>query len=96
MTDGEIKALFEKSDDENNRQNQRIGKLENQVEKITSLAMSIERMATSIEHMTDELKTQGIRIANLEQKPADRWEKIINAVLTAVVGVFIGWLIKGA
>ena len=53
--DAKLKAV----DDENNRQNHRLEKLEGVVEKITEIATSVQLLAQNVATMTKELEQQG-------------------------------------
>ena len=65
--DARMKAV----DDENNRQNHRIDKLEGALDKLNELASSVQLMAQNIATMTTELKRQSDRLEKIEQEPAE-------------------------
>lgn len=67
-------------DEENKRQNHRITVLEDTVQQINSLTVSVERMATNMEHMLEVLKNQSDRIGALEERPDGFQEQIEMAV----------------
>lgn len=79
-----------RQDAENERQNRRIALLEENVQQINSLTVSVERMATNMEHMLEVLKSQGDRIGALEKEPAEINKQIKQAIITAVVGTVVG------
>ena len=70
--------------DENDRQNKRIGVVEESVKEFNKLAMQIERIAVSIQQMTEELSKQGARLEQIESKPAKRWDALIGGIIGAV------------
>ena len=83
-------------DEENDRQNHRISILETGQAQINELVASVKVLAVNIERMSSELKTQGERLADIEAKPAKRWETIITCILTGIVGFFLSMLLNGS
>lgn len=83
-------------DDENNRQNHRIEKLEKAMDNLTDLTVNVGKLAVSMETMNKELARQGERLEKIEEKPAKRWDTVITGIITAVVGLLIGLLSSGA
>lgn len=86
--DAKLKAV----DDENNRQNHRLEKLESVVEKITEIATSVQLLAQNVATMTKELERQGKRLDRIEDEPADKWKKFTWLIVTGMVGAVIGFL----
>ena len=81
-------------DDENHRQNERLKKLEDVVEKISEIAASVQLLAQNVATMTKELERQGKRLEAIENEPADKWRKLTWLVITAVAGGIIGWILS--
>lgn len=52
--------------DEDNRQNKRLDALEETVRQISTLTMSVERLATNMESMTKQMEKQWKRLDSLE------------------------------
>ena len=77
----------------NKRQDARIAKLEDSVEKMTALTISVEKMAVSMEQMAKELKSQGERLEQIESKPAKRWDLIISGLLGAIAAAIGGGVV---
>lgn len=82
----------ERLNDENERQNKRINVLEKTVEKISSLATSTEKLATNMEHMLKEQEEQGRRLKTLEERDGEMWRKVTGYVITAVIGIVVGYI----
>lgn len=76
-------------DDEHKRQNKRITVLEEKVEDIGTLTASVESLARSVEQMAKAQEKQSKRLETLEQKPAKRWESLVEKALWAIVAAFI-------
>ena len=95
ITDEAFRQYSNRIDAENDRQNKRLAKLEDTVEKIQSLTVSVEKMAVSIDTMAKEISKQGVRLENIEKKPADNWNKLLWVIGTAIVGAVIGYILGG-
>ena len=80
-------------DDEHKRQNKRISDLEEKVEDIGSLTASVESLAKSIEQMAKAQEKQGKRLEVLEQKPAKRWEDLVDKIVWAVAAAVISFIL---
>lgn len=77
-------------DEENSRQNHRLAALESAVHEFSKLAISVEKMAVSMESMTEELKKQGTRLEQIEKEPADKWKNAVWLVVSALIAAGIG------
>ena len=86
----EFKQYSDKIELENKFQNERLNKLEKSVEQIHSLTVSVEKMAVSVESMAQELKSQGVKLSEIEKKPAQNWDKLVWVIVTALVGIALG------
>ncbi len=82
-------------EEENDRQNARLASLERSLQEISKITVQVERLATNIETLTASIKEQNGRLTDLEQKPAKRWDAIIGAVITGIVGILIGLVSAG-
>ena len=92
----EHEEFVRRVEDEEHRQNVRIGNLENQTQTIQSLAMSVDRLATSMDRMAQEQAEQGERLKALEQEPAESWKSIKKTAWTTIASVLAGSLATGA
>lgn len=81
-------------DAEHNRQNKRIADLENKVEDIGELTTSVASLAKSVEQMAKAQEKQGKRLEALEQKPAKKWESLVDKAVWAVVGALIAFALS--
>ncbi len=77
-------------DEQNERQDTRIKLLEKNVEKLTTLTTSVERLAVNIETMVKEQEKQGKRLENLENKDGEMWRSVVTYSTTAIIGIIIG------
>ena len=92
ITRAEHEEFRKRIEEENKRQNCRINKLEDTFEKINSLATSTEKLATSMEAMRKEQEEQGGRLKILEERDGEKWRKVVGYIVTAVVGIVVGFI----
>ncbi len=90
----EHKEFVRRMDEANERQSKRISILEEEVRQISDLTISINRMSISIENMTVQLVEQGKRLQALENRDGEMWRKVTGYLITAVVGIIIGFLFQ--
>ena len=74
--------------------NARIKDLEASVEKIVDLTIAVNNMANSIEAMVKEQKRQGEQIKLIESRDGERWRSVSGYVITAIIGIVIGFVFK--
>lgn len=79
-------------EDEHKRQNKRIDELEEALKQNSTLTVSVEKMAVSMEQMLTEQKRQGTRLEALEARDGEMWRKSIGYVVTTLLGLVIGYL----
>lgn len=83
-------------DSENERLSKRISVLENGLNEIHTLTVSVEKLATNMENMVKELESQGRRLEALEDRDGEKWRNAAGYVLTAVIGIVLGAVFKAA
>ena len=93
LTRREHEEVMLRLDAENSRQNARIGELEEQQKQITSLTISVEKLAVNMESMLRELSAQGNRLKVLENRDGEMWRKVVGCVITTLAGAIIGFVI---
>lgn len=81
----------ERIDAENNRQNKRLEILEESVKQNGELTRSVDKLATSMNSMLKEQEKQGQRLDSLEAKDGEMWRNTVGYVVTAVIGILIGF-----
>ena len=94
ITRAEHEEFRRRLEEENKRQDRRIELLENSIQQINTLATSVERLALSVEQMVKEQERQGDRLETLENRDGERWRQVVGYVITAIVGVVIGFAFK--
>ena len=89
-----FEAKLKNVDDENNRQNHRIDRLEGMLERLNDLASSVQVLAQNMASMKEELHRQGDRLDAIEKEPADKWKKFTWLIVTALAGAVVGFVIS--
>lgn len=82
-------------DEENDRQNHRLAILETGQAQIADLVSSVKVLAVNMETMSKELSKQGDRLAEIEGKPAKRWETVVACIITGILGFILNMMLSG-
>ena len=93
ITRAEHEEFKRRLEEENSRQDRRIALLEESVSKMGALSTSVEKLALSMESMVREQEKQGKRLETLESRDGEMWRKAVGYVLTAILGIVIGFVI---
>lgn len=80
--------------DEDKRQNKRIDVLEDTVRQIGDLTASVKELAVSMKNMAKLQEQQGERLEAIEKRDGEMWRKVTGYIITAVVGIVIGFIFK--
>ena len=89
------KEFARRIDEENVRQNHRIGNLEAQQKQINELISSVKVLAVNMEIMAKEQAKQGTRLEAIEDKPGKWWETVIACIITGIVGAIVSAFVAG-
>ena len=76
------------------RQDKRLELLEENVREIGALTTSVEKLAQSVESMVKEQEKQGRRLDELEGRDDEMWRKVVGYIITAAVGILVGFLFR--
>ena len=90
----EHKEFARRMEDEHKRQNYRITELEDAIKQYGALTIAVEKMAVNMEQMLNEQKNQGERLETLESRDGEMWRKITGYVVTAILGIILGYIFK--
>ena len=72
----------------------RMTEQESQSKALNDLALSVKELAINMNIIVDKQENQNKRLADLETKPAKRWETIVTCLITTIVGAVIGFLLS--
>lgn len=92
ITRAEHEEFRRRLEEENDRQNKRISLLEDSVRQTGALTAAVERLATNMENMAKEQDKQGKRLEILEKRDGEMWRKVVGYIITAVIGIILGFV----
>ena len=75
--------------EENDRQNHRIGVLENSIQKMTDLAASTEKLAVNMENMLKVQEQQSKRLEQIESRDGNKWRKAMEDIGRIILGAVL-------
>lgn len=88
MDNETLAVKLQETTDRSLRNEGRIKKLEEEQKSLQDLATSVAVMAEQMKTMNANVGTLNTKVDNLEEKPAKRWENIVEkAVLALVTGL---------
>ena len=91
-----LTLAHQKTDDRSIRNEGRIKKLEEAHEVLHTLATSVAVMAEKMDVMNKSVETLNAKVDEIENRPAEQWNKVVSTVLGALAGAFVTWLASGA
>jgi hypothetical protein len=96
LTKGEHSEYKESQDKENRRINKRLELLENTVNQINDLTLSVQKLANNMESMLNKQTEQGKRLEDLEGRDGEKWRNVSMYVITTLIGAVIGFVLQQA
>ena len=60
---------------------------------IRALALSVNSLAGEVKHLVEDMCKTTQRVDRMESKPAQRWDRLIEAIIVTAVGGLIGYMI---
>ena len=94
ITRAEHEEFRRRLEEENRRQDKRIELLEDNMRELNQLTTSVGKLAASVESMVKEQEKQGQRLETLEGRDGELWRKVVGYVVTAVVGIVLGFVFR--
>ena len=91
----EIGAALARQEEQIKGLARRMDNLEKLTESVNSLALSVERLTNQQATTETQITTLTDDVTELKDKPAKRWETLIAAIISALIGAGITLLIKG-
>lgn len=80
--------------DQRSRSNtHRLDKLEEQVKAIYELTTSVRLLAEKQDRMAGTLKELDEHVSSLEQKPAKKWDNLVDKIIAIAVAAALGFLL---
>ena len=94
VTRKEYEEHNRRMEDEHNRQNHRIGAVEDTVRQIGELTISVKEMAISVKNMSEEQKALRTDMEEVKNRDGQRWRKAISHIIDVALGVLVGYILK--
>lgn len=88
----EHEEFAKRMEDEHKRINHRVADLESEVRQIGELTASVEKLAQSVQQMAKSQGRQEERLEELEGRDGEMWRKVTGYVITAVLGIVVGYI----
>lgn len=92
ITRAEHEEFCKRVEDEDRRQNKRLEILEEQTKQFTDLVLSVRELAQSVKQLAETQKEQGEKLDELENRDGEMWRKVSGYVITAIIGLVLGYL----
>ena len=90
----EYEEHSKRMEDEHRRMNHRIADVEKAIDENHKLLVSVEKLAINMEGLQREQKEQGNRLEALESRDGEMWRKAVGYVITAIIGIVVGYIFK--
>ena len=90
----EHEEFVRRIEDERKRTNHRLEDLEEGLRQIQDLTASVERLALSVESMARSQSKHEVRLEKLEGRDGEMWRKVSGYVITAIIGIVVGYVFK--
>ena len=68
----------------------RVKNLENEVHDLRELTKAVAVMGSHVEQLTNQFDELHQDVKEIKATPAKRWDKVITAIITGIVGTLIG------
>ena len=94
ITRHEHEEYVKPMEQEHKGMNARIKDLETEVKEIADLTISINKLALSVDSMAKEQKKQREQLESLKARDGERWRTVTTYIITAVIGILIGFVYK--
>ena len=95
MTTEDISVKLAEHEMELKHHSDRLDTLEKNNEILQDMATSLAVMSRDQKTLTDKVDSVIEKVDVLEQKPSKRWDTLITALITGLVGLALGVLLKG-
>lgn len=92
----ELDVKVAKMDESLKSEHKRIDKLEQDIDNINNLTLSVHEIAQEMKAMRKEVSDVNCRVKVIEDKPGKRYEAIIEKIIIIVVTAAVTYVISGS
>lgn len=89
-----IKAEFDRFRDEEERQNHRIGQMEEKIEKLNEISLAIRELTINMSHMLNTQNEMRDDLEVIKAAPAANWDKTKWLIITGIISAVLGYVLK--
>lgn len=93
MDSEQLAIKLQETTDRSLRNEGRIKKLEGEHDVLQKLATSVAVMAEQIKNMNSSVSTLSEKVDKLEEKPAKRWDSMIDKIIITVAAALVGFVL---
>ena len=93
MDNEQLSLKLQETTDRSLRNEGRIKKLEGENTVLHNLATSVAVMAEQLKTMNTSVSTLTNEVEELKEKPAKRWESVVNAFILGIASALLGLLL---
>ena len=61
----------------------------------TDTSVNVGIIMTKVDTLSEKIDKLGNKVDAIEQKPSKRWDAVITAAISGLVGLFFGLLVRG-
>ena len=93
MNTEDLALKLQETTDRSLRNEGRIKKLESEHDVLQKLATSVAVMAEQIKTMNSNVQTLNGKVDKLEEKPAKRWDSLVDKIILGVAAALLGFVL---
>ena len=86
-------VLLKEVEDRSKGNTRRIETLEKKVDNLADVVSVLQAMQKDLEHLATDVKETKEDVKELKDKPAKRWEGVVEKVIYAVVGAVVAFIL---
>lgn len=96
MTLEELSLNWRQTEDRSLRNEGRINKLETDQKALLELTVSVREMANEQGNMKEDISEIKTDVRTLTDKPAKRWDNLVDKIVWAIAAAVVAYLLAGA
>ncbi|WP_312046751.1 hypothetical protein [Anaerotignum sp.] len=95
MNQEEMAVRISEIDSREKSNTKRIDKIEERQENLEKLTEAVSVMQNEQKHTNEKVDRIELNVDKLVEKPAKRWESVVEKAITVVVGAVVGYFLSG-
>ena len=95
MAPEEIAKKVQEALDSTKSAHKRLDRMEKRQDDLEMLTRSVDKMQTEQEYIKGDIGEIKADVKSLTEKPAKRWDSVVDKAIVAVAGALIGALLNG-